>query len=311
MTRRVEELSSDVLHQLRDHIENCTFFRMAMDESNDISDTTQVAVFVREINDNFDSLNSTTKWSDLSETLKALGEKNNIEWGKFVSICTDGAPVTMGSKSECLTLLEQFTGRPILKYHYILHQEALCRKTLNLKNVMDVVVRCVSKIRSSDLNRRENEENYGYIVKLNGFQKEKYFFLFETDEIQTEREYILIDDWLNDLAFMVDIISHLNSFNERLQRKDKLFKNLFDEVYAFKMKLRLFIRQFTKRFIDALPTLEERLLEKTLNVLQYRSKLVSLPEAFESRFDEFLEEKYNVALHKSFFVSRSKDLTVT
>ncbi|KII74578.1 hypothetical protein RF11_16188 [Thelohanellus kitauei] len=51
-----------------------------------------------------------------------------------------------------------------------------------------------------------------------------YLFLFETDELQTEREYILNDDWLNDLAFMVDITFHLNCLNEMLQGKDKLRK---------------------------------------------------------------------------------------
>ncbi|KII69909.1 General transcription factor II-I repeat domain-containing protein 2B [Thelohanellus kitauei] len=224
----------------------------------------------------------------------------------------------VGSKSGCLTLLKQFLGRPILKYHCILCHESLCGKTSNLKNVMDVVVRCVNKICKSALNRLEyrqflsdmNEE-YGerrLHCEVKYFSKGKvlsrfwalknsiYLFLSETDELLTEREYILNDDWLNDLAFMVGITSQLHCLNERLQVKDKLFTNLCDEVYAFQMKLRLFIRQLTEGILDAFPTLKAHLLEKIFNVFKYQMTLESLLEAFECRLDEFEKEKNNVAL---------------
>ena len=243
-----------------------------MDESTDISDTAQVAFFVRAINDNFEVIeeflglelmHATTKGIDLFETLKLCVEKNNIEWIKLDSVCTDGAPALTGKKSGCLALLEQFLDRTILKYHCIIHQEALCGKTLNLKHIMDVVLRCVNKIRSKVLNRREfrqflsdlNEE-YGELLihcKVRWLSKGKVLsrfwalknsvclFLSEIDEFPTERECLQNDDWLNDLAFLVDITSHLNSLNARLQGKDKLFTNLCDDISAFKMKLHLFI----------------------------------------------------------------------
>ncbi|KII64701.1 General transcription factor II-I repeat domain-containing protein 2 [Thelohanellus kitauei] len=96
-----------------------------MDDSNDITDTAQVVVFARAIKDNFDvieelpgleSLHSTTKGSDLFETLKNLREKNNKESGKLVIICIDVAPAMVVSKSGCRTLLEQFLGRSIFQF---------------------------------------------------------------------------------------------------------------------------------------------------------------------------------------------------
>ncbi|KII61624.1 General transcription factor II-I repeat domain-containing protein 2 [Thelohanellus kitauei] len=95
---------------------------------------------------------------------------------------------------------------------------------------------------------------------------------------------------------MVDIKSHLNCLNWRLRGKDKLFTNLCDEVCAFKIKLRLFIREPKEGILDAFPTLKAHLQENTLIILQYRMKLESLLEALESRFDEFKKDKNNVTL---------------
>ncbi|KII70325.1 hypothetical protein RF11_09492 [Thelohanellus kitauei] len=100
-------------------------FLMILDESNDISDTTQAA-----------SLYSSTHLSDLFETLESYGEKNNTEWEKLVCVCTDGTPVVR----------EQFLDGLIQKYHCVINQKAPCGKTLNIKHVIDVVIGCVKKI---------------------------------------------------------------------------------------------------------------------------------------------------------------------
>ena len=70
-------------------------------------------------------------------------------------MCTNGAPAMIGSQNGCTGLLTSFLGRSVLKYHNIIHQEALCGKTLNMQSVMDVEVKCVNKIRARALNRRE------------------------------------------------------------------------------------------------------------------------------------------------------------
>ena len=118
MARRVEELFSDVHRQVTAHVKNCNFFHWQW--MNPLTFlTAQVAVFVRPINDNFEvieellgleSMHATTKGIDLFETLKLCVEKNNIEWTKLDSVCTDVAPALTGKKSGCLALLEQFLG---------------------------------------------------------------------------------------------------------------------------------------------------------------------------------------------------------
>lgn len=97
-----------------------------MDASTNISDTAQLAVFIRSVSDDFElieelfgleSIHETTKGSDLFETLKLCADRNNIDWSKLDSICSDGALALTGKQSGCFALSEKFLCRPVLKYH--------------------------------------------------------------------------------------------------------------------------------------------------------------------------------------------------
>ena len=155
--RRMDELAKNVTEEVNFLASTCKFFSLAMDESNDIYDTSQLTIFFRAVNENFDvieellgfeSMHGTTKGADLFDALKSCVESNNLDWAKLDSLCTDGAPAFTGKHSGCGSLLEQFLGRQLLKYHCIIHQEALCGRSLNLRHVMDVVMKCVNRIRA-------------------------------------------------------------------------------------------------------------------------------------------------------------------
>lgn len=47
------------------------------------------------------------------------------------------------------------------------------------------------------------------------------------------------ENWLVDLAFLVDITAHLNELNIRLQGKNQLINDMFQTVMAFEIKLKL------------------------------------------------------------------------
>ena len=87
--------------------------------------------------------------------MKTFVEKSNMDWAKLDSICKDGCPAMIGIHAGCLALLKQFFKRPLLKYHCIMHQESLCGKSLELKHVMDVMIKCVNEVRERALNRHE------------------------------------------------------------------------------------------------------------------------------------------------------------
>lgn len=63
---------------------------------------------------------------------------------KLLSVCTDGAPCLVGKNKGFVTLLREHENRPILSFHCILHQEALCAQMCDgqFGEVMSLVI-CV------------------------------------------------------------------------------------------------------------------------------------------------------------------------
>ena len=122
--------------------------------------------------------------------------------------------------------LEQFVGRTLLKYPCVIHQESLCWKSLPIKNVMSVVVKCVNDLRAAALKRREFRQLLYGVDKQNGelllhtemswLLREKalarflaikdhvYNFLNEKMLLE-ERQNLKDRSWLNDLAFLANI----------------------------------------------------------------------------------------------------------
>ena len=99
-------------------------------------------------------------------------QKNELSVGQVDQCLTDGAPAMTGCNVGFCAQLEQFLGRTLLKYHCIIHQESLCGKSLQMKDVMLVVVKCVNDIRAAALKREfcqllnEVDEQFIKFIKL-------------------------------------------------------------------------------------------------------------------------------------------------
>lgn len=209
-----------------------------------ICDVAQLNIFIRGIDDNFnvfeelaslESLHGKTRGSDIFEKLKSCLEDLKLDYNKQV-------PSMIGKVNGATTLLEIFLKRPILKYHCIIHQEALCGKTLNMQHVMLPVVKFVNKIRARTLNRREFREycelldlEYGELILhcdvrwfsrgqvLSRFWKLKNAvsnFLEQENELPDERTLLFDNNWLFDLAFLIDVTNHLNDLNLKTTRQE-------------------------------------------------------------------------------------------
>ena len=62
-------------------------------------------------------------------------------------------------------------------------------------------------------------------------------------------------NWLCNFAFAVDIFSHMNELNVKLQGKDQFVYEMYTNIKSFKSKLTLFSRQISNKSFAHFPTL--------------------------------------------------------
>ena len=272
--RRIEDLSADLELQLRDKACAFDFYSIACDESTDATDTAQLLIFLRGVDDNFCcteellnmmSLKGTTTGNDIFKAVSEAVKKMGLEWDKLCGITTDGAPAMVG---ECKGMASMVCARvkecggEAIRMHCIIHQEVLCAKTVQLGDVMNTVVKVVNIIRARGLYHREfqaflsdMDAEYGDVIYHSdvrwlsrGSVLQRFYLLrAEIDHFLKEKGRPLheLSDplWLADLAFLVDLTHHLNILNKNLQGKDQLVPQLYAHMKAFCVKLRLFETQ--------------------------------------------------------------------
>ncbi|GBM13446.1 General transcription factor II-I repeat domain-containing protein 2A [Araneus ventricosus] len=164
VTSRIEAINKN-LTQLESKIGQFKFCSIAMDENTDINDTAQFVLFIRGVDENFEiteelacmrSLKGTRKGCDIfrefQEGLLAL----KVPITDICNITTDGTPNMTGKKSVFLGLFNQnYPGNNVVFLHCVIHQDALCKSALNMKPVLDAVVKLVNTIRSRGLTHRQ------------------------------------------------------------------------------------------------------------------------------------------------------------
>ena len=116
IAERVDELSENIHGQLKDKVKSFTAFSIAIDESTDISDVAQLAVFIRGVDKNMQvteefvelvPMKGTTTADDIFQTLVGTLDKLGVDWAKTVSLATDGAPQMIGRKAGVATKLKE------------------------------------------------------------------------------------------------------------------------------------------------------------------------------------------------------------
>ena len=316
--RRVIDIAADMKDQLKDVISQCVYFSIALDESTDITDTAQLAVFARLVDKNFNvteelleviPLKGTTTGEDIFNAVDELLDNINLDLKKMSSAATDGAPAMLGDQQGFAGRLQKKLREaglpPILIVHCILHQQQLCAKVFHkFKSVIDVVKRCVNICRKQGLNHRDFREF------LNDFDAEfgdvpfycevrwlsiaktlRVFFaliaLISTFLDMKGKPEPLLEDkqWIADLAFLADFTQILHDLNVSLQGKDKLIGHLWDRIRSFQVELDLYREQLTERNFENLPCLQQ-VDVSGLNFDEHVNALVSLQEEFNDRFTQ-------------------------
>ncbi|XP_067939639.1 general transcription factor II-I repeat domain-containing protein 2A-like [Watersipora subatra] len=134
-----------------EELTKASYFSLALDESTDLADTAQLAVFFRAYTEDGSiielaklcSMHGTTTGKDIFEEVKKCITELQLPWKKLVSATTDGAPSMTGHRHGFCGLLKeklQKEGLPMpMTFHRIIRQQNLCAKTLQMADVMATI----------------------------------------------------------------------------------------------------------------------------------------------------------------------------
>lgn len=159
---KISDINTAIESQLHSDLQACEYFSVALDESCDIQDKPQLAIFARSVSNDCvikEELLDIVPLKDRTrgiETMMAAFEKANLPITKLTAIATDGAPAMMGSVNGLVGLCKADQTIPdFWNFHCIIHMEQLVSKSLNLDNVMKPVMEIVNYIRTHALNHRQ------------------------------------------------------------------------------------------------------------------------------------------------------------
>ena len=213
-------------------------------------------------------LRGITTGRDIIQALEKCIDKYGLPWDRLVCLATDGAPAIRSSRIGVIGYVENKLNSletekvNFVSVHCILHQKALRSKSLQMREVMDVVIKTVSFIRSRGLTHRQfksflvdMDSEYGELLYhteirwLSCGNVSKRFFALRNEiasflEMKNEAVPLLADaTFQRNLAFLTYITHHLNELNLKLQGKKQIITQMYDQVKSFKVKLRLWIKQ--------------------------------------------------------------------
>jgi hypothetical protein len=89
----------------------------------------------------------------------------------------------------------------------------------------------------------------------------RFFYLLNEIKLLTEKKGRNIEElndegWITDLAFLEDVTGHLNNLNKELQGKYNLITVMYNNIKAFRFKLRLWENQLKLHSIVHFPHLK-------------------------------------------------------
>nr|XP_033332759.1 general transcription factor II-I repeat domain-containing protein 2-like [Megalopta genalis] len=313
----IHEMASNASQQLNVIAKKFVVFSLAFDKLIDTSGASQLAVFIRGIDDTFALteelldiffVKDDAKGEDILSCIEEAIKYNNLDWCKLVAVATNGTPSIVDINTEfidCLQLKLRNLAVPqkVVTIHSIIHIQHLCAKCIQFDNVVSVVVKTTNTIQTYGL---QNSQFRSFLEELEaeyvelpyhtnikwlscGKILDKYYNLLAEIDLLMNMvgdpvPELQSDHWIADLAFMCDIIHHLNALNVSLQEERKTIIDLFDLIQAFKMKLELWIEQLRTKTMEHFTKLA--LVSPKINFDKYIDVLKNLNKEFTLRFKD-------------------------
>ncbi|KAM6155846.1 general transcription factor II-I repeat domain-containing protein 2A [Rhynchocyon petersi] len=332
-TQPAEDIAWNLWEKLREKIRSFVAYSIAIDEITDTNNTTQLAIFIRGVDENFDvseelldtvPMTGTKSGNEIFLRVEKSLKKFNIDWSKLVSVASTGTPTMVNGQDGLVTKLKAKVamscgGADLKSVCCIIHQESLCAQKLKMDHVMDVVVDSVNWICSRGLNHRgfttllyELDNQYGsllYYTEIKWLSRGlvlKRFFesLKEIDSFMLSKgkpvPQLSSTDWIKDLAFLVDLTMHLNTLSISLQGHSQMVTQMYDLIRAFLAKLCLWETHLARNNLAHFPTLKSVSGNKG-DSLNYIPKITELKAEFQSRLSDFKLYESELTLFSSPF----------
>lgn len=330
VARRIIDMNEHVSKKLASIVDNCKYFSLALDESTDVTDVSQLMIFVKTIDDSFNireelldlvPLDCSTKAVDIYNALNSSVTKYG-GFEKCSCIATDGASAMRGTKDGLVGLLRK-NNVNCCTLHCIIHQEALCGKFVKMTETMKTVIAIVNLIRGGNKAHRhrqfiafldELDAEYGdlplhcdvrwlsagkCLSRFFSLRGEILSFLRDGKIPHSEdfQQKLADGDFLCALAFLTDITNHLNNLNLRLQGKQQNIATLLGHVDCFRKKLDLFHTCVRNNDVTHFPSCFE--LTKVIDhadFCSYAEIVGTLIDEFSTRFSDFENLRSDIEL---------------
>ena len=243
---RIHEMSDNIKSKVLSKIDSSPVFALQLDESTDISNLSQLLVYVRYVaderrNEEFlfsQPLETASKAVDVFQMLIDFFDETELSWSKLVEACTDGAPAMIGANSGLISLVKQ-KNPAIQGTHCMIHKAALVSKTIpkRLHEHISVVIKVVNYVKSSALNTRlfsklckdMDADHTALLYQTQVRWLSKRNMLSRIFELREEVELLLVAKQKRDLllafggdgfsaylAYLADIFEALNQLNKKL-----------------------------------------------------------------------------------------------
>ncbi|KAK9890203.1 hypothetical protein WA026_010313 [Henosepilachna vigintioctopunctata] len=230
-----------------------------------------------------------------------------------------------GKKSGLVGLLRE-NGVTCPTIHCIIHQEALCGKSIKQDQVFKLVIKIINLIRGGNralLHRllkqflQETEAEYGDLLLYNlvswlsaekcmerffAIRKDIPTFLnkyvpFDTTELEKKLED---PEFLVQLAFLTDFANHLNILNSSLQGKNQTISELLSIINGFRSKLKVFKQTLEDKNLIHFPSYLQLAEEfNEIDFLSSHSQIQQVIDEFNTRFDEIESLKSSILLYNN------------
>uniref|UniRef100_G3NBB9 SPIN-DOC-like zinc-finger domain-containing protein n=1 Tax=Gasterosteus aculeatus TaxID=69293 RepID=G3NBB9_GASAC len=312
------DINDHVEGKMKEVMHNCKYFSLALDDSTDVMDVSQLLRTVdRSVEVHEELLKMVPTMPPRARIYSTQCNSVANAYGgldKLSAVVTDGAPAMQGRRTGFAGLLQQSgVNCPIM--HCIIHQEALCAKKLNFNHLTDLVTKVTHLIREGNRSlshRRCGRRIWGFtnahLVRWisRGKCLERFFALrsqipvFLGDSVRGDMSAncrkLKDTAFLCDMAFLTDITAHLNDLNPKLQGRDQTVCDLCAHINAFQRKLDLFSHLPNLTYFPACEEMGKSVPECEGVLHKYKTDIEKLQEQFKHSFLDFHAMQPQIAL---------------